>query len=109
MNKLRAIFWLILPIMLMIGLIPIVRSDVLLALIYVACSVALLLIHRERNDLLAYVIGLIVITISELLFVSTGVETFVRQSLFGLIPLWLPFLWAYAFVAIKRGLRIIEA
>jgi hypothetical protein len=24
------------------------------------------------------------------------------------MPLWLPFLWAYAFVVIKRAIRIIE-
>jgi len=36
------------------------------------------------------------------------VETFVRNSLFGLMPLWLPFLWGYGFVAIKRGIKILE-
>lgn len=68
----------------------------------------MLLYHkREEYDLAAYVIGLIALTISEAFFVSTGVESFLRVSLFGLMPLWLPFLWAYVFVAIKRSLKIL--
>jgi hypothetical protein len=109
MRKILSISLLVLPIVAMIGLIPLVQTDVTLAIIYMVFSFALLLFRPERNDLVAYGIGLIGITLSELLFVSTGVETFTRQSLFGLIPLWLPLLWAYAFVTIKRGLRIIEA
>ncbi len=46
--------------------------------------------------------------ISEYLFIKTGVETFTRNSLFGLMPLWLPFLWAYAFVVIKRAIKILD-
>jgi hypothetical protein len=45
---------------------------------------------------------------SEYFFISTGVETFARNSLFGLMPLWLPFLWAYAFVVIKRAVIILS-
>jgi hypothetical protein len=46
--------------------------------------------------------------ISESIFISTGVEKFERNSLFGLMPIWLPFLWAYGFIAIKRAVHIIE-
>ena len=46
--------------------------------------------------------------LSEMIFISTGVEIFVRNTLFGLMPLWLPFLWGYGFVAIKRGIKILE-
>ncbi len=53
-------------------------------------------------------IGLIAITLSEYFFINTGVETFARQSLFGVMPLWLPLLWGYGFVAIKRSVKIIE-
>jgi hypothetical protein len=47
--------------------------------------------------------GFIFMTLSEYLFISTGVEVFERDSLFGLMPLWLPFLWGYGFVVIKRS------
>ena len=38
----------------------------------------------------------------EYFFIKTGVKTFNRNTLFNIMPLWLPFLWAYVFVAIKR-------
>mgnify|MGYP001605826815 FL=1 len=92
----------------MIGFIPFVLNDYLLAIIYLFFITALLVIRSEKNDLLVLVIGFVVITISELFFVSTGVETFTRNTLFGLIPIWLPLLWAYAFVTIKRSLGVLD-
>lgn len=91
----------------MIGLIPIVRDDYLLAATYALIVLVSLTVKREGKDLLVFAFGLIVLTISEALFVSTGVETFSSKTLFGLMPLWLPILWGYAFVAIKRSVLII--
>ena len=108
LNKTKLIVFYCIPIILMIGLIPLVKSDYLLTLIYSVCILALLFIKSEKNDLTALVFGFIGITLSEAFFVSTGVEIFLRNSLFGLMPLWLPFLWAYAFVTIKRALRILD-
>ena len=93
----------------MIGLIPLVKNDYALAFVYLVLITALLLIKREKNDMLALVFGLVGITISEYLFVATGIETFQRISLFGVMPLWLPLLWAYAFVTIKRSLRVLDS
>jgi hypothetical protein len=59
--------------------------------------------------MVAYIIGLACITAGEVLFVSTGVEQFATHSLFGLIPAWLPFLWAYIFLSAKRILTILNA
>jgi hypothetical protein len=95
------------PILLMIGLIPFVRNDVWLSGIYILIIVAALLVKREKNDLAVLAFGFIGLTVSELFFISTGVETFNRQSLFGVMPFWLPILWAYAFVVIKRGVEAI--
>ncbi|MEK7179785.1 MAG: DUF2878 family protein [Patescibacteria group bacterium] len=96
------------PIVVMIGLIPLVANDYALALIYILIAVVTFTLKRERHDFLAYAFGLVVITISEYFFVQTGVETFTRQSLWGVMPIWLPFLWAYSFAVIKRSLRIID-
>lgn len=92
----------------MIGLIPFVVNDYTLALIYILIAVVTFTVRREAYDYLAYALGLVVITISEYFFVQTGVETFVRQSLWSVMPIWLPFLWAYAFTVIKRSLRILD-
>ncbi|MBX9765434.1 DUF2878 family protein [Patescibacteria group bacterium] len=107
-RKIRNIFLNAIPVLLMIGLIPIVKDDYLLAATYFFIILISFAIKKEEKDLLVFVFGLVVLTISESLFVSTGVETFTSKTLLGLMPIWLPILWGYAFVAIKRSLKIIS-
>jgi hypothetical protein len=95
------------PILLMIALIPLVSDDYALTALYGVIIIAAFIIKRKRRDLAAFGFGLIGMFFSEWLFIATGVETFTRNSLFGLMPLWLPFLWAYGFVVIKRSLEIL--
>lgn len=102
-HKITYIFVNSLPVLLMIGLIPIIRNDLLLTAAYIALILIALKVKREPKDFLVFAFGFCVMILSELVFVSTGVETFVRNSLFGLMPLWLPFLWGYGFVTIKRS------
>lgn len=109
LNKTGRIFLNAIPVAVMIGLIPLVPDDYTLTLLYVLIAAVSLLIKREKHDLLAYVFGLVVITVSEYFFIQTGVETFTRNSLFGVMPFWLPFLWAYAFVAIKRSFSLLDS
>lgn len=97
-----------LPILVMIGLIPLIQDDFILTGLYIGIIVLALLIKREPKDLTILVFGFFIMIVSEYLFVTTGVEIFNRNSLLGVMPLWLPFLWAYGFVAIKRGARIIS-
>lgn len=96
------------PVLVMIGFIPFVANDYYLSLIYIGFIVALLGIRSEKNDGAALVFGLVAVTISEYFFISTGVETFTRTSLLGVMPLWLPILWGYVFVSIKRSLRVLD-
>lgn len=92
----------------MIALIPMVTNDILLTLVYIAMIALLLTLKKEKNDLLVLCVGFIAMTLFESLFITTGVEVFIRNSLFGFMPLWLPFLWAYGFVVIKRSLAIVD-
>ncbi|MBU6323091.1 MAG: DUF2878 family protein [Patescibacteria group bacterium] len=93
----------------MLVLIPFVGDEYLLTVIF-ACIIALaFIVRRARHDLAAFVAGLALMTAAEYLFVSTGVETFTHHTLFGLMPLWLPLLWAYGFVVIKRILHALDA
>ena len=91
-----------LPLLIMIALIPVIKNDWLLVAIYAVLITTLFLVKLEKNELAIFVSAAIILTLFELLFVSTGVETFQRDSLFGIIPLWLPLLWGYAMVAAKR-------
>ena len=95
------------PIFFMIALIPYVRNDFVLALIYIAI-IGVSSLRYSRHDFTYLIIGCLVLFVSEYFFISTGVETFERRSLLGVMPVWLPLLWAYVFVAIKRGIVVIE-
>ncbi len=107
MKKLNYIVSNFLPIVLMIALIPIIKNDYILAVIYLVVTIISLLLKKDRKEVLIFFLGLVILTISESIFISTGVETFQRRTLFGIMPIWLPVLWGYGFVAIKRGLEVI--
>ena len=108
MKKPLLIFLNSLPVLIMIGLIPLVSNDYLLAGIYTLVIIISLLIKHARNDLLVLAFGFVIMIIFEYFFISTGVETFNRNTLFGMMPIWLPFLWAYGFVAIRRSIEILN-
>src|SRR3989338_5085018 len=108
MTKDRQIFFNALPVLIMVGLIPLVPNDYNLSVVYILIIGASFYVKREKNDLLIFIFGFFVMTIFENLFVKTGVETFQRNSLLGVMPLWLPLLWAYGFVAIKRSINALD-
>jgi hypothetical protein len=107
MKKIIRIFLNAVPVFLMIGCIPFVSDDGVLTAVYCAIIVIAFLVERTRRDLPIFFFGFFAMILSELFFVSTGVERFNRNSLFGVMPLWLPFLWAYVFVAIGRSVKIL--
>ena len=107
MKKFRRILFNALPILLMIGLIPLVQNDYMLAALDLVIAAASLIVKRERGEIGIFIFGFCVMIACEYLFVNTGVETFTRNTLFGLMPLWLPILWGYGFIAIKRGSEIL--
>lgn len=108
MKNIYLIFLNSIPVLIMLGLIPLISNDYLLAALYIVIITVSLALKQTQNDLPVLVFGFFVMIASEYLFISTGVETFYRNTLFGLMPLWLPFLWAYGFVAIKRSIEIIN-
>lgn len=108
MQKVLAIFRESVPILIMIGLIPIIKSDIHLTVYYCIIIAICLRLRKEKHDMLFFFFGFGIMIVFEYLFISTGVEIFLRNSLFGIMPLWLPFLWGYGFVAIKRSVKIIE-
>lgn len=107
MQKALKIFFYSIPVLIMIGLIPLVQNDYLLSLLYIVLIVlSLKIIKYTKSDIMVLLFGFLTMIVFEYIFISTGVETFIRNSLFGLMPLWLPFLWAYGFVAIKRSVEV---
>ncbi len=110
MWRLYQIFLRMVPVFIMIGLIPFISDDRFLTEVYaVIILISLIVLRRNRNDFIAFSTGFFLMTGFEYLFVSTGVELFRRHTLFGVMPLWLPLLWAYGFVAIKHTAEILSA
>jgi len=107
-DKILQIFLNTIPVILMIAIIPVFKNDYVLTGIYVLIIAISFTIKYEKKDYLFFIFGFIIMIISEYFFVSIGVETFIRNSLFGLMPLWLPILWAYAFVVMKRVIIILD-
>jgi hypothetical protein len=103
--KLLHSVWPALPLIL---LIPVVKNDFVLTAIYIVVAFLYMLGHRMKHDWLVYTIGVFSITIFQSIFIMTGVETFNRATLFGIMPLWLPFLWAFAFLLMRRGIKVID-
>jgi hypothetical protein len=92
----------------MIGLIPFVINDYTLTSLYILLIGISLYVKHEKNDVLFFMFGFSIMIFFEYLFITTGVEIFVRKSLLNVMPLWLPFLWGYGFIAIKRSVKILE-
>jgi hypothetical protein len=106
MRKLGYIFLNFIPTLIMIGLIPLIKNDYLLTLVDIGIILIALWVRREPKDFTILVFGFVMLTFSEWIFVSTGVETFTRRSLYNIMPIWLPVLWGYAFIVIKRAVLI---
>ncbi len=107
-NKMMRIFYNVVPVILMIALIPIITNDFILTGVYILIITISFLIKYDKKDFVFLVFGFFIMALSEYFFISTGVEIFVRNSLFGLMPFWLPFLWAYVFVVMKRSIIILS-
>lgn len=107
MKKLIHIFLNAVPVILMVGLIPFVPDDGMLTVAYCVMIIIAFLVLRMRRDWKIFIFGFFVMMFFEWLFVATGVERFNRNSLFGVMPIWLPFLWGYGFIAIGRSVKIL--
>lgn len=109
MKKGLKIFLNLVPVLIMVILIYLVKNDYLLTLFYIMILfVSLKFIKYTKTDIIVLWFGFAGMTVFEYIFVSTGVETFTRKSLFGIMPLWLPFLWSYGFLVIKRSVQILD-
>ena len=109
MKKMLGIFLVALPVLAMMALIPFVTNDYWLTFIYILVIVFLPSVKKKSDDVVVIFFGFFIMTFFEYVFVSTGVETFQRHTLLGVMPLWLPVLWAYGFVAMKRAVQILSA
>jgi len=107
-NSIIKIFAYLLLVAFFILLVPFFKNDYILSLIYIVLIGIYFIVDYVKKDYLFLLFGLIGMTLSEILFISTGVESFIRNSLFNMIPLWLPLLWAFAFIIMRRIITELE-
>lgn len=107
-NKALSIFVNIIPIIVMIALIPVFKNDYILSGVYILMITSLFAVKYRKNDYIFFLFGFFGMIASEYFFISTGVETFNRNTFLGLMPLWLPLLWGYSFVAMRRAVTILD-
>ncbi|RJQ35580.1 hypothetical protein C4568_00835 [Candidatus Parcubacteria bacterium] len=102
------ILGIMLPVFVMILLIPLIKEDIAVIAIYIAISAGALILSKDKKELIFFSFGLILLTCTEMWFVATGVETFHRDLFFINIPIWLPLLWAYSFVMMRRAIIALD-
>lgn len=108
MSKILKILLNIAPIIIMVWFISLVKNDYILTLVYLGIIIFLFFLKREKNEYTIFIFGFFAMIFSEYIFIKTGVEKFNRNSLLGVMPLWLPFLWGYGFVVIKRCANLLN-
>ncbi len=108
MDKIRKIFLNSIPILVMVSLIPLISNDFMLMGVFGLVIVGSFFIKRGQNDWIIFIAGFCLMIFFEYIFILTGVEVFYRNTLFGIMPIWLPLLWAYGFVAIGRVVKILD-
>ncbi len=91
----------IIPVFIMIGLVPLIKNDYYLFFTYIILIGVFLKIRYEKKEYKLLVAGIIFMFLIEFFFISTKVETFTSQTLVNM-PIWLPVLWGYGFISIKR-------
>ena len=78
------------------------RNNVLLFSLYLALTLILIYLHKDRTEITVFIYGILVGTLVEVLGTQvSGYQSF-SQPDFGGIPMWLPLAWGYGFVAMAR-------
>ena len=78
------------------------QSNVLLFIIYFVLTLGLIYFHKDKTELVVFIYGILIGTIVEVIGTQiSGYQSFTKPD-FGGIPMWLPIVWGYGFVAMKR-------
>ena len=103
MSKLTKVFIETLPILFGILLSYLFWKDnVLLFIIYLVLTLGLIYFHKDKTEFVIFAYGILIGVIVEVIGTQiSGYQSFTKPN-FGGIPMWLPIVWGYGFVAMKR-------
>lgn len=78
------------------------RQEVLASILILGIIALMFYIKYEKNEIYLYLLGVLIGAIIELWgALIVHFQNFTQGSLLGM-PLWLPLVWGYAFVAMRR-------
>jgi len=78
------------------------ENNMLLFIIYLALTLGLIYFHKDKIEFIIFAYGILVGAIVEIIGTQvSGYQSFTKPD-FGGIPIWLPVVWGYGFVAMKR-------
>ena len=103
MNKLSKVFIETLPILFGILLSYLFwQNNILLFIIYLVLTLGLIYFHKDKAEFVIFAYGILIGAIVEVIGTQiSGYQSFTKPDLGG-IPMWLPVVWGYGFVAMKR-------
>jgi len=103
MNKIAKVFIETLPILFGILFSYLFwQNSFLLFAIYIILSVVLILWRGDNSEFAIFIYGIIIGGLVEVLGTQvSGYQSFAEPDFLG-IPIWLPIVWGYGFVAMKR-------
>ena len=78
------------------------QNNFLLLAIYLILTVVLILWRGDNTEFAIFAYGIIIGGIVEIIGTEvSGYQSFTNPNFFG-VPIWLPIVWGYGFVAMKR-------
>jgi len=84
------------------------QNNLLLFTIYLTLTFGLIYLHKDKSEFLIFAYGVIIGIIIEVVGTSiSGYQSFTNPDFLG-IPIWLPVVWGYGFIAMKRISLIIK-
>ncbi len=86
----------------MVALVPVIQNDYWLATVYILIIFSIFKFKKYPGEWGIFFGGMVLMMFFEFIFILSNVEVFNRYSLLGIMPIWLPILWGYGFVAISR-------
>ena len=96
------------PIILMVIFISLFwQNSILLGTLMLITIIGSLLIRYDNGEIKLMIIGGIIATVVEIIVVIATGERFANPIFLG-IPVWIPLIWAYGLVTLRRILVICE-
>lgn len=78
------------------------QNNVLLFILYIVLTAMLIYIHKDKSEFIIFAYGVVIGAIVEIIGTRvSGYQSFANPD-FGVIPMWLPIVWGYGFIAMKR-------